>query len=233
MTTYKEVFTQLNVAFETENDAILLDALKSLYVDYNDLEAGLLFAVNSMMSSDGYFDEAEEVLVELLNTELEKFAAIWAMYMHTRMFSIEKEALILVIASLHKFSGCSVCNYMLAYYYHTYKDDADLAEYHIKISLDLDEYPYNLVFFARGLCKTKQCKEKYLKKAIDKVEKINIEYEPFPNTIKDYLIFYKNELLLGKEITSSNWRIINEEYEQLRAGGSLVQKIKKIAKKKS
>lgn len=230
MTTYKEVYTQLNVAFETENDAMLLDALKSLYVDYNDLEAGLLFAVTSMMSSDGYFEDAEEVIVTLLNTRLEKFAAIWAIYMHTRMFSIE-EALILVLASLHKFSECSICNYMLAYYYHIYKDDADLTEHHIRASLDLDEYPYNLVFFARAMCKTKHCKEKYLKMAIEKVEKINIENEPSPNSIKEYSIFYERELLRGLEMTSSNWRIINDEYGQLNTSSSFFQKLLKGFKK--
>lgn len=231
MTTYKEVYTQLDVAFDTENDAMLLDALKSLYVDYNDLEAGLLFAINSMMCSKGYFEDAEEVLETLLKTKVEKFAAIWAIYMHTRMFSIEKDALISVLTSLKKFRECSVCNYMLAYYYHIYEDDADLTDHHIKASLDLDEYPYNLVFFARTMCKTKQCKEKHLKLAIDKVERINIEYEPFPNSIKEYLIFYERELLRGLEMTSSNWRIINKEYGQLNTSSSFFQKLLKRFKK--
>lgn len=231
MTTYKEVYTQLIVAFDTENDAMLLDALKSLYVDYNDFEAGLLFAVKSMMSSNGYFEDAEEVLVTLLKTKLEKFAAIWAIYMHTRMFSIEKDALILVLTSLHKYRECSVCNYVLAYYYHIYEDDADLTETHIRASLDLDEYPYNFVFFSRTMCKTKQCKEKYLKMAIDKVERINIENEPFPNSIKEYLIFYERELLRGLDMTSSNWRIINKEYGQLNTSSSFFQKLLKRFKK--
>lgn len=231
MTTYKDFDKQLKVAFDSENTSMLLAVLRDIYIESDDLDAGLLFAIKSMMCSEGYFEEAEEILVELLNTELEKFASIWAMYMHTRMFSIVKDALISVLTSLHKFRECSVCNYILAYYYHIYEDNTDLTEHHIKASLDIDEYPYNLVFFARTMCKTKQCKEKYLKMAIDKVERINIEYEPFPNSIKEYLIFYERELLRGLVMTSSNWRIINEEYEQLRTGSSFVQKIKKLSRR--
>ncbi|MHC9510420.1 hypothetical protein [Kangiella sp. M94] len=221
---YKELIAQLNVAFDTENDPMMLASLKDMYYEFNDLDAGLLFAINSMMCSEGYFEESEETLIDLLDTRLEQSAAVWLLYMHTRMFTIY-DNLDRAVESLYKFPKSSVGNYALAFY-HDYNSNNTLSKHHIDISIELDEYPANLIFYARNFCKERKQKLAYIEKALKNVIKRDIEEDAFPNTINEYLDDYNNELLLQRIVTSSNWRIMTREAEELRGG--FWQKVRSI-----